>query len=1320
MNTEILKSLSFQQMFDRRENIEPHHTRTCQWVLESDEYESWSSRTHSLLWIKGKPVSGKSTLMAFPHEELEASLNESDVIQLEFFFSARGAELQHTPRGMFRSLLHQLFKKDEGTRKYMRSAYRKRYDTFGHTEQDWDSPLFLLDLFTRSLLTSSTLRKVSIFIDALDEAGAESGQELAEYFHRLIDRAQGAMVSMKICISCRHYPIAISHSAIQVTVEDHNSEDLAMYIEENLHLSMANDSSGQGTWEDLANQLIQRANGIFQWARLMLPLVTRRVQEGESIGHIHSWLSQVPAGLEDTYTYIFNHVIEAKNKGTSFLLFQWVCLAERPLTLEEIRYALVAHDIEFPDFFDGWEKIEGFIEYNRPLRLRIQALSGVLVEVVTSANGDSIIQVMHQSVNDFLLKDGLLLLSNTTQVLSPHTNSDNILVQCQSTLYRSCLIYLHLSMQEMSQTIFSNFNKEKELMLKHTFPLLTYATCNILIHGEKAAEHRASAVQNELEMLCALFDNWAHMYRLLNSKDTESLHVPNGVKLLHIAALANLVDLIEPLLLSGGHVSDRDDDGNTALHMAARYGHLTAIEKLVELEADYEMINKSMTSARGYVWKGGRTPLVEAADRGHIECVKWLLNKGASVENLNGGGGGALQLASFQCSRPLVRILLRAGANVNAQGGGGSYHNALQAAVFRENLDIARLLLESGADVNTQCGQYGTALQIACYRGSAEMVQMLLDFDADVNAQCGMYGNALNAAIFSRSIGIVKLLVAAYANVNAQCPQCMPGQYCTALQTACHCGSSEIVQILLNSNADVDSYCDEFGTALKVACYLKKTDIVGILLNKGADVNTQCGQYGTALQIACYRGSAEIVQMLLDFNADVNAQCGPHGAAIQRFSYDTGWVRSGIYYEMSLGFTVNLYNQCGPYNTALQNACCSGNAEAVAKLLKSHAILRPQHGEFSTALQIACHRGHAEIVQMFLGLNADGNAQCGRYGTALIAAVYGAHSTIASLLLDAGADPLLGNELQQTPLHLAISQHDIHDTMSSLASRLYLAINSRDLASQTPLNLSVALGHVDFALKLLSLGANPCIQDDYGRNILDWALEHDSMDLVKDIRKRYPDILLSSDGFQRSNTRQSVLRICDVISQAAPSAQWSLLQHLNRELQFLGDIENSRYLQKLQPLLFDEKLDDLNKVPPTCITCRMIITKTFFVCHTCGGVDLCPFCMKRLQKRPWHIQLDLEEEHQIFEREHTHEDEGQLVGSASENLHRFLDDLRRQFSPQDAPELHLDPSDNPSSEVESRSPVRLFSSVLYLSIIIFVLVFVALAGMLIFWLQVKL
>ena len=1183
MTTEILKSLSFQQMFDRRENIEPHHTRTCQWVLESDEYESWSSRTHSLLWIKGKPGSGKSTLMALLHEELEASLNESDVIQLEFFFSARGAELQHTPRGMFRSLLHQLFKKDEGTRKYMRSAYRKRYDTFGHTEQDWDSPLFLLDLFTRSLLTSSTLRKVSIFIDALDEAGAESGQELAEYFHRLIDRAQGAMVSMKICISCRHYPIAISHSAIQVTVEDHNSEDLAMYIEENLHLSMANDSSDQGTWEDIANQLIQRANGIFQWARLMLPLVTMRVQEGESIGHIHSWLSQVPAGLEDTYTYIFNHVIEAKNKGTSFLLFQWVCLAERPLTLEEIRYALVAPDIEFPDFFDGWEKIEGFIEYNRPLRLRIQALSGGLVEVVTSANGDSIIQVMHQSVNDFLLKDGLLLLSNTTQVLSPHTNSDNILVQCQSTLYRSCLIYLHLSMQEMSQTIFSNFNKEKELMLKHTFPLLTYATCNILIHGEKAAEHRASAVQNELEMLCALFDNWAHMYRLLNSKDTESLHVPNGVKLLHIAALANLVDLIEPLLLSGGHVADRDDDGNTALHMAARYGHLTAIEKLVELEADYEMINKSMTSARGYVWKGGRTPLVEAADRGHIECVKWLLNKGASVENLNGGGGGALQLASFQCNRPLVRILLRAGANVNAQGGGGSYHNALQAAVFRENLDIARLLLESGADVNTQCGQYGTALQIACYRGSAE-----------------------------------------------------------------------------------------------------------------------------------------IVQMLLDFNADVNAQCGPHGAAIQRFSYDTGWVRSGIYYEMSLGFTVNLYNQCGPYNTALQNACYSGNAEVVAKLLKSHAILRAQHGEFSTALQIACHQGHAEIVQMFLGLNADENAQCGRYGTALIAAVYGAHSTIASLLLDAGADPLLGDELQQTPLHLAISQHDIHDTMSSLASRLYLAINSRDLASQTPLNLSVALGHVDFALKLLSLGANPCIQDDYGRNILDWALEHDSMDLVKDIRKRYPDILLSSDGFQRSNTRQSVLRICDVISQAAPSAQWSLLQHLNRELQFLGDIENSRYLQKLQPLLFDEKLDDLNKVPPTCITCRMIITKTFFVCHTCGGVDLCPFCMKRLQKRPWHTQLDLEEEHQVFEWEHTHEGEGQLVGSASENLHRFLDDLRRQFSPQDAPELHLDPSDNPSSEVESRSPVRLFSSVLYLSIIIFVLVFVALAGMLIFWLQVKL
>jgi pantothenate kinase-related protein Tda10 len=58
---EILRSLAFPQMLDRRDNVELCHTNTCQWILDLAKYQSWRRESPGLLWIKGKPGSGKFT-----------------------------------------------------------------------------------------------------------------------------------------------------------------------------------------------------------------------------------------------------------------------------------------------------------------------------------------------------------------------------------------------------------------------------------------------------------------------------------------------------------------------------------------------------------------------------------------------------------------------------------------------------------------------------------------------------------------------------------------------------------------------------------------------------------------------------------------------------------------------------------------------------------------------------------------------------------------------------------------------------------------------------------------------------------------------------------------------------------------------------------------------------------------------------------------------------------------------------------------------------------------------------------------------------------
>ncbi len=103
-----------------------------------------------------------------------------------------------------------------------------------------------------------------------------------------------------------------------------------------------------------------------------------------------------------------------------------------------------------------------------------------------------------------------------------------------------------------------------------------------------------------------------------------------------------------------------------------------------------------------------------------------------------------------------------------------------------------------------------------------------------------------------------------------------------ALQEASGEGYLEIVQILLEKDADIDAQGGYYGTALQAASYGGHLDVVQFLLEQGADINVQGGRYyGNALQAASYGGYLEIVQILLAKGADINAQGGYYGNALQ-------------------------------------------------------------------------------------------------------------------------------------------------------------------------------------------------------------------------------------------------------------------------------------------------------------------------------------------------------------------------------------------------------------------------------------------------------
>ena len=149
--------------------------------------------------------------------------------------------------------------------------------------------------------------------------------------------------------------------------------------------------------------------------------------------------------------------------------------------------------------------------------------------------------------------------------------------------------------------------------------------------------------------------------------------------------------------------------------------------------------------------------LYSEVQKGDLETVKMLLDAGADVNAQGGFHGNALQVASHRGYRNVVGLLLENGADVNAQG--GVHSTALEAASIRGHEDVVRLLLENEADVNAQGGYHGNALQAASIRGREDVVRLLLEYGADINAQGGVHSTALEAASKGSLSAVVQLLL---------------------------------------------------------------------------------------------------------------------------------------------------------------------------------------------------------------------------------------------------------------------------------------------------------------------------------------------------------------------------------------------------------------------------------------------------------------------------------------------------------------------------------------------------------------------------------
>jgi ankyrin repeat protein len=199
---------------------------------------------------------------------------------------------------------------------------------------------------------------------------------------------------------------------------------------------------------------------------------------------------------------------------------------------------------------------------------------------------------------------------------------------------------------------------------------------------------------------------------------------------------------------------------------------------------------------------------------------------------------------------------------------------ALHWAVRHDDLDTANLLIRSGANVKA-ANRYGvTPLSLACLNGNAAMIESVLKAGADPNAALPGGETALMTAARTGKVDAVKVLLTHGANVNFA--ESRRGQ--TALMWAAAEGNTAVVEELVERGANIHAVTKGGLTPLLFAVRDGRIDTVRALLKIGADVNeTWKAGRGTgvsgisAMVLAVANAHYELAAMMLDAGADPNA-----------------------------------------------------------------------------------------------------------------------------------------------------------------------------------------------------------------------------------------------------------------------------------------------------------------------------------------------------------------------------------------------------------------------------------------------------------------
>ncbi|KAF3797085.1 hypothetical protein GCG54_00009054 [Colletotrichum gloeosporioides] len=996
-----------------------HQAGTCSWLLEdSKDFKTWMESPKSLLWLSGKPGSGKSILSSSVIKHLQDNCRSDPGTALAYFYFSFGSLEQQSVAIMLSSLVKQLCASRPDTPQAINNF--ENYKIKGERPDT-------KTLEEALIAATRTFSDVFIVIDALDECPILN-RERKKLLASLTRIAAAMPDNLHLFCTSRAEPdISTTFNKLLSSpcgTEINLTEDTTgVHNDMSTYISSVLESDDYRSWPgelkaDAKRLLIEKADGMFQY----LVCQFEGLRNPRSNALISSALKNLPKGLDATYDRLLLS-IEADFQAQILSLLKWLAFSNRPLELEELAEIFILH----PERPVGVNIAERLFEPEDVLRYVSSLVTIQKQSTMWRRSGTKkYVRLAHFTVKEYLISSQIS--KGPAACYSFNENEAHLHIS------HCCLVY-HLYKTDKIWIEGGSLWKITQLASGDGILKCLREILKTGMQGQESfyceyAQARANHYLRRSYCYTAAlgFLNLTDLLLSASSDTTDYLTQEDLDLILHDATLAGSLETVQFALDKGALVDAQNDIGESALQLAASRNQPEIVDLLLSCGADAYKSGCPLTSTLSslstrFCGSWGTipeqlpnwTPLAN-----YNRSLQLLIDNGADVNKQCDIHGTALSMAAsimgHHSTRYFVDFLLQRGASVNLPA--GDFGSPLQAACshmiaysfdqdkYESYNDVVMGLLKMGAEVNAQGGKYGNALQAASYAGNyaatmephckqhvqlnigksraacyskREMgdsrsrrmiVHHLLEMNADVSAAGGNFGSALQAASVSgdeSGEAIASLLLSKGTEVNTQ-----GVKYGTAVQGACAKGRIGVVRLLLAHGCDLNIEDGKYGTALQAACAWERsstwalnTELVGLLIEHGADIDEESPSANDALK------------MLLTHGVDVNDSRGRmHGTALQaaiHCSQDPELTIQRVRFLIGHGANINAGG--GPYGFSLQSAFMIPynerfmGSEVPFSLLDScpGIDIGVTGGKFGTALQAAAYYGYIDAIRRILG-----------------------------------------------------------------------------------------------------------------------------------------------------------------------------------------------------------------------------------------------------------------------------------------------------------------------------------------------------------------